>query len=442
MYCKVRSFLMVFLVISMSLMYTDVPAYAGELANDNNMFKSVSNNSYDVLSLSQGDYDVLNEKACEQNDNIAIKTLCESFLSVSRASVRDQKYSATKYLSDDSRNKKTIQYRLSEYDYLKELYASRGYSIIKDSVFFDGYKCKINEDTAEASIVEHYSYFINDGFDDANYRIREYYFSLNRDNDAWYITDMKTNDACELSIGFTYEPIDIQYAIIDEPIDTSDPHDSDVLPMVTNYAPYQWSYNRSVAVSYASQYYNSVNSFFGSNTYDCQNFASQCVWAGLRGSYSNPTSYVDLPAVKKSIVANYLQSAWYRNVNTGYYRNTYLNWTWDNVGGFAYLLQCSANYPIGPKGSTTYGSVSYVGTADVIAYCTSGSPSATNLSHAMFVTGVTGTYGSRTKDNIKIAAHSSNTNSAYQTLSSYTSYAANKFSRTYISAGYYPSPKN
>lgn len=399
---------------------------------------------YDVLSFSQVDYDNTIKSAYGmENDDRAIENLCKIFLSVSRASVRNEHYSPLKYMAEDSKSKKTVMYRLSEYEYLRALYNDRGYSISKDSISFGRYECNVNGDTAEASIVEYYMYYINDGFEDENYRIREYYFKLKRDADNWLITDVTTNDDCEQSEGFVYEPIDIRSAIIDEVIDKGDPHDFELSTKgAKSYAPYQWSYDRSVAVSYAAQYYNSVNSFFGSNTYDCQNFASQCVWAGLRGSYSNPTSYVALPAVKKSIVSGYLQSAWYRNVNTGYYSNPYLNWTWDNVGGFAYLIQCSVNYPIGPKGSTTYGAINYVGTADVIAYCTSGTPSATNLTHAMFVTSVTGTYGSRTKDNIKIAAHSSNTNSAYQTLSSYTSYAASKFSRTYISAGYYPSPKS
>ncbi len=59
------------------------------------------------------------------------------------------------------------------------------------------------------------------------------------------------------------------------------------------------------------------------------------------------------------------------------------------------------------------------------------------VDHAMFVTQVSGTSGSRTTSQVKIAAHTSATNSAYQTLSTYTSMPSSAFARVVINSGYY-----
>lgn len=419
------------------LILSIIPVYAN---NENNI------KGHDSLSYSQEEYNSLLNECKLKSDEQIIERTCEVFLTVARASVRDDKYSPLEYITESRKDKDTILYRLSEYDYLKALYADRDYQISDDNITFDSFKCSIIGNKAEASVVETYTYHINDEFNEECFRMREYFFKLEKCTGIWLISDVVTNDACEQSDEFEYKPIDIKKAIVDEPILSNDPSDEDVDAAISraNRSSYEWSYEKTVAVNYARDYFNHTNSFFGANSSDCQNFASQCVWAGLRGSYANPTSQTALPAVKKSLVPGNVKNAWYRNVNTEYYNNTYLNWTWDNVCGFSALIKrsYSNSNTVGPKGNTTFGSLNKASKANVISYDSGGNPNNNTLDHAMFVTKVTGTFGNRTKDNIMIAAHSSATNSAYQSLSSYTSYSASCFARSYISAGYYPSPRS
>ena len=66
------------------------------------------------------------------------------------------------------------------------------------------------------------------------------------------------------------------------------------------------------------------------------------------------------------------------------------------------------------------------------------SPSIGTLDHAMVVTDVTGSFGSRDTDDIFIAAHNNQTTSAYQSLDDYTGYKSEPhFATAHITGGYY-----
>ena len=77
----------------------------------------------------------------------------------------------------------------------------------------------------------------------------------------------------------------------------------------------------------------------------------------------------------------------------------------------------------------------------MIAYTTENVADDYNLSHAMYVTDVTGTVGSRGVSNLWIAAHNSNTSSAYMPLTDYTSKREAQFATSVIGWGYYASPQ-
>ncbi len=200
---------------------------------------------------------------------------------------------------------------------------------------------------------------------------------------------------------------------------------------------YGWTYDTSKAVTYAAAHYSDTsNSVFGfTSEKNCQNFASQCVWAGLGGSGTSTTAR---PAVPTSRVGTNAFNVWCRNQNTTYYDKFYFNWAWDNVRGFMKLLRASSMSEEGPYGNGLYtDAIKYAAVGNVLSVNWDGAANEDSMDHAMFVTGVTGTSGSRTKSNVKIAAHTSPTNSAYQVLSSYTSKADVNFGRTAIWRAYY-----
>jgi len=96
------------------------------------------------------------------------------------------------------------------------------------------------------------------------------------------------------------------------------------------------------------------------------------------------------------------------------------------VNGFFYLMDSAvAANGVGPYGWANYGNVDYAEPGDVISYADRAVSAQTGwtllgyMQHAMVVTSVTGTSGSRSLSDLCIAAHNDPSNSAYEPLTSY-----------------------
>lgn len=93
----------------------------------------------------------------------------------------------------------------------------------------------------------------------------------------------------------------------------------------------------------------------------------------------------------------------------------------------------------GPYGYAYYSNgIENAAVGNVLTADFGGAPAEKTLDHAMFVTQVNGTAGSRDKTNVKIAAHTRHTNSAYETVASYAKTTTiESFGRASIWSGYY-----
>lgn len=419
-------------------------------ANSTVIDKDTLAKGFDTLSYTNEEYKEL-AKNKGQNDNDQIENLIIGYLATEKAYVRNPEVyeRAVVFVDEKALTSNTIAYRESESRYLQELNNLMGWTIYEDFLSFSQYKVTINQKMACASIVEDYKYFINDGFDGESYRRREYTFSLSKDSGFWTIVDIKTNDPWETEDNFSYTEIDVSgviaqlademakannTALNESPIGELEDKGEKAATSLNH-----WTYNPNEAITYAANHYNDTsNSVFGyTEGNDCQNFASQCVWAGLGGSGSSTS---DRPAVSISVAGSDGPNVWQRNAYTTCYSliNTALNWSWDNTCGFANMLKVSTPTLEGPYGNTQYsGYFGYANAGNVLEADWNGSPARDTLDHAMFVTHVSGTSGSRTTSQVKIAAHSGETNTAYQILSSYTAAPASYFARVVISCGYY-----
>lgn len=396
----------------------------------------------ETLSLSPAAYMQKVEtvgKNAHYSDSAKIEAVCQTFLSMAHASVRSQAYDCTWLIAQESISEPTIQYRLSEFSLQNALYAAESVEITQDKISFHSFEADISNDAAVASIVEEYVYYLDEGFDDDyNYRMREYTFSLSKDSSGdWKITKMVTNDPWETE-SFAYAAIDVEDAVKSMLVPVSDEqllgeqaatHSED---SVTTAPPYDLrSYSTQKAIEYAAKWYNATNPVFGASGSNCQNFSSQCIWAGLHGGNTLPSQSTAWPALSTSSVGTNAPNVWCRNQPTTYYSEFYFNWAWDNVGGFTKLIQTSNAHRLGPIGTVSTG-LSNVEAGDEIAYDDEGSPAANTVDHAMFVTSVTGSKGSRGTANVKIAANTSPTNSAYQSLITYSSFAASYYLTIHI----------
>lgn len=448
---KRNKILIVMLCVAMMTSVFSSTTYANP--NDNldkpKSFKTAAPGN--TLSMTQAEYITSAKNTISQSDtdDLKIEAICETFLTLAKASVRDpQSYDCTQLIDTNSLNKNTVQYRLTDYQYRSALNKALGWEILQDDLVFTDFKAEVSGNTAIASVVESYSYYITDGFDSESFRRKMYTFELLLDSNGWKITNMTTDDPWEADEKFEYAPIDVNGAVdaqlaeikmmssseplIDQAKDAK--ADNQVLPAVTMYS---WTYDTALAVGYAEDHYDDTsNPVFGYNsTSNCQNFASQCVWAGLGGSGTSKTAR---PAVSTALVGSSAFNVWCAGQYTNYYDYYKFNWAWDNVQGFSKLMVASTSTAEGPYGNAYYSSgIENAEVGNVLTVDWDGAPAERTIDHAMFVTSVTGTAGSRDKTDVKIAAHTGATNSAYETVASYTSEPIGSFGRASIWRGYY-----
>lgn len=415
---------------------------------------------YDTLSMTPEEYLELAKPKVSlfrrTSDEEVILNICEAFLSMGRASVRNAKYLPSLLVEEQAQENDEIQYRLSEYQYLAAYWAAVGAKITSDSMQYFGESVDIDGETATASIAEYYTYYTNDDFDGENIRVREYFFILKNGEEGWEICKVTTNDPWE-DDSFNYAPLDANVArTVATTVVLGSIGEDPLVAMPQISSPYRWTYYPAVSVEYAEKYFDAYydtggwNSLFPfqpgtdySEGANCQNFASQCVWAGLIGNMDDVDAWTDrtaLPAVTSDVAGTGAMNIWCygktSSANDG-------RCSWYSTNGFANMLANSDPSKDGPFGTTYYGNLKYAEQGSVIAYCSKGSTAQKdNLKHAMFVTAATGTYGSRDIANLKIAANSSPTNSAKEPLATYASgYTSKSFSTSRIVCGYYSEPQ-
>lgn len=416
--------------------------------------KNNSLSSRNLTDYSQSDfldeYERLLNDANSDYDRIS--STCGMFLIVARAYVQNNKlYDPYAFISQDGVDHKTIAYHMSDYCYKNQIKQLLGWHIYRDSITVSPLGLTIKNNIASMKMVECYQYCETNGFDAECCHCRECSFTLVCNNGVWQIAEMTTNDPQETAEGFVYEPIDVNAALesmkyeISHVKPTVEPikelaSDNDTVN-VSRDTLYHWTYSPSDAATYAQQYYSTYNTLFNSYALsggDCQNFASQCVWAGFGGS----SSKTSIPAVSTSLVGSSSSRVWCEGQASTYYGGSleYLNYSWIKVRAFANLIDTSSYTQVGPLGWVHYGSLANACIGDVIQWDTSGSPSSATVDHAMFVSDVTGTKGQRTMENIFVCAHTADTSYASEPLVDYapcymdSSYFANER----ISSAYYP----
>lgn len=393
-------------------------------------------------------------------DREEIERVCIGLLSIGNASSRNADYDITALAANRESLSKGFEHYKSTNDYLYAVHSALGWSVYEDNLEYSDFTVEISNNAANASIVESYTYYMGSDFDsDFCFRKRCYDITLTKTDDGlWKVVSVAIRGAED------DPPIDI----VERVHAITESHRSAALKTnvpatemeiygktITSNVPmrsatlYRWTYDTNAGVEHAKKYYNSSDPRFGEADQDCTNFTSQCVWVGLGGTGSK----TDLPALSRDYLSTstdpsnpngqQFPNLWCRGWNSTFYPSEYYkrNWTWDNVRGFTNMIEESSSLTEGPFGNTHYGNLDYAAIGSVIAYTTENVADDYNLSHAMYVTDVTGTVGSRGVSNLWIAAHNSNTSSAYMPLTDYTSKREAQFATSVIGWGYYASPQ-
>ena len=165
------------------------------------------------------------------------------------------------------------------------------------------------------------------------------------------------------------------------------------------------AYDRDAAVAYAESHYNSYNRGFQDRSpADCQNFASQCVWAG----YGGTTPPANTDAISDPMVYYYNGSSarnWYGTAGDA-------SESWVRCSAFKnYIATCNASKkgPVGWVYDRTSTCLRYAQPGDIIYIYyrdnTDGLPD-----HAYVVVSTENAYGSNNVNTIYVSAH---TNDCY-----------------------------
>ncbi len=404
----------------------------------------------DTTSMTQQEYlQNLQMASAKLSAVDALQPTCEWFIASVFAAKRDSNYDCTVFAAAAPDLDNTIAYLASATEYQRLVRQATDVRVLSDELTFDNFRATISGDTCTAEIGVHYRYEITGSFEETCYLNYVYYLELVY-ADGWKVTAATTSMLGGWDEASTLEAFDVDAAVqrlIEAEtqaqatfVEAAPPKE---IPQGSGMT--RVSYSTTAAVDYARRYFDGRNSLFTSYGDDCQNFASQCVWAGLvPGCGASGASITAIPAISTEYFAANSPNIWCNGEGSTYYSRDDYNYAWANVNGFMNLISRSNYTQQGPQGSY-YAGIARAGVGDVIAWDAQGNSSplpSGELNHAMFVTRATGTVGSRGTGNLFIAAHTTDSKSAYTLLSEYIGECnKNEATLTFVTAdivdGYY-----
>lgn len=335
-------------------------------------------------------------------DKNEIEGMTNSFFTEKEQSfLSNSDFNIAKYYSAiEAKNiKKGSSVKLFEYE--KQMRDDNSADISNEKFEYTINSITITGDKATAKCYEQYEYtYKNDPVRSS--RGIEYQITFVKKDNKWEIVDITTNNELERLVAQT-GGVSGKYTFdfdIDEEVEeeTNNSGSAKAVSAVTH------DYNRTNAAEYALQYSDSTHTNSATSAYnskfpqfapnDCQNFVSQCVWAGLGGSNtSTAISNKNKPMITTT------GRKWFCSSASSY------TTSWTVVGDFRDYVVPEADGEDGIYGVRYLkGKIANAQKGDVVQICDSNG----TWYHSYIISSVTGTYGSRTLSNINICAHTSN----------------------------------
>lgn len=303
----------------------------------------------------------------------------------------------------------------------------------------------VNGETASVTAYEYLEYVLADYKDTVSSRGITYYIDFVKDGREWKISSITTDNELEYLVsGYSDVETLIDLACTDEwtPVASAEieaAHQEvteELAPMSTAVEYPRRTYSPLTAINYAKRYtssdhsnstttnYNPEFPYFNPN--DCQNFVSQCIWAGLGGT----GAFLEEPMISET--SNRDWYCYYETATGEPYKVSTATWT--SIGYFT-------NY-VAAGNSTKPGLYGAVGETGAIANCYAGdalqicrSASAEDYYHTYLIVKATYTNGVRTNDDLWVCAHTSNRNN--ELLSEIIGSSQSKLRAVAISGSYW-----
>lgn len=366
-------------------------------------------------------------------DSEKVEKLCETFLFM-----KNQDYTLDSDLDlsglyyNNNKFAKNQKYIKDKMKLKKEIRKKLDHKILWDNISVKINDVKIDGDTATVKAFEDYRFILDnyqDGFSSTGFN---YIIGFQKYDNKWLITEVKSDD--EFDIANQDSEINID-AMVKEALSskTAKPDVSkDILDKEKKYQEElnqisvganltplftTVSYNRTGASNYAIMHSDNSGTdpnssyclyfpyYITDTESDCQNFGSQCVWYGFGGDHSyQGVADKSLPMYDNGKAG---ARSWYQG-STKYDCSGQVSppapYTWTSVIAFADYINNGGVSVRGPYGWINTGDISFAEVGDIIQIRN------TNWYHTYVVNAVTGTYGSRTKENIWVCAHTGTRN--------------------------------
>ena len=317
----------------------------------------------------------------------------QSFLSNSDFNI------AKYYSAIEAKNiKKDSSVKLFEYE--KQMRDDNSADISNEKFEYTINSITITGDKATAKCYEQYEYtYKNDPVRSS--RGIEYQITFVKKDNKWEIVDITTNNELERLVAQTGD-VSGKY-ISDFDIDEEVEEETKDFASTTAVNGTTHEYNRSAAAQYALDYSDSTHTTAKTDAYndnfpdfapsDCQNFVSQCVWFGLGGT--NTTTAI---SNKNKPMMTTTGREWFCT-KSGH------SASWTVVGDFRNYIAKEADNKIGLYGIRyAKNNIENAQKGEVVQICDSSG----TWYHSYIINKVTGTYGSRTLNDIYLCAHTSN----------------------------------
>lgn len=288
--------------------------------------------------------------------------------------------------------------------------------ILWDKTNTDFLDLEVKENSANVTAYVSYEYQMEDS-PKPTFVGTMYTIDINKIKNKWLITKIISNDAFDQA--YSESSINLETMLYSNNKDVKEAEDlikekQDLVKknvqaaVLSGYTDIP--YDRNLAVEYATNYASyitrNLNFWYYNDTTknesDCQCYASQCVWAGFGGvatdSYSINQKLFPMCNQEKSGPRSWYQTA------TRY--DTPINYSWTSCTNFANYL-AAGGYDVGPYGYEFQGvAYSHLGDIIHIKWASNG------RRHAVVVVGFKSgsVYGSRTRDQIYVSAHTGDCN--------------------------------
>ena len=235
-----------------------------------------------------------------------------------------------------------------------------------------------------------------------------YTLSLQQFDTEWLITDISTNCSEDIAAKKCGYITDVETNDIQSESNSNTMTGEEMLEyeqkfieaLAVNRASYV-NLDRNDAKLYAQTYWSNYNTNFPDwEGTDCQNFVSQCLWYGFGGN-NNDTSIEDrdFPMLSNWYMTKYNGQTTNWTSNQAFRENV-IKQSGSTTGIYGIVYQTARKSNLSNE-NTYENSLATVEVGDVIQFQWNG----TTDRHAVIVTEVTGTSGSRTAENIRISGH-------------------------------------